>query len=59
MSEAVRLYGEATDETMAKVFAPYFDKARTICFIAAPFFVVGVVALFYVWALKEYRRRRY
>ena len=59
MSEAVRLYGEATDETMAKVFAPYCDKARTICFIAAPFFAVGIIALFYVWSLKEYRRRRY
>ena len=59
MAEATRLYGEATDETMAKVFEPYFEKARNIGFIAAPFFVVGVVALFYVWALKEYRRRRY
>lgn len=59
MAEATRLYGEATDETMAKVFAPYFEKARNIGFIVAPFFVVGAVALFYVWSLKEYRRRRY
>ncbi|MBR5684063.1 MAG: ABC-2 transporter permease [Ruminococcus sp.] len=59
MAEATRLYGEATDETMAKVFAPYFEKARNIGFIVAPFFVVGILALFYVWALKEYRRRRY
>ena len=59
MAEATRLYGEATDETMMKVFAPYFEKARNIVFIVAPFFVVGVLALFYVWALKEYRRRRY
>ena len=59
MAEATRLYGEATDETMAKVFEPYFEKARNIGFIVAPFFVVGILALFYVWALKEYRRRRY
>ncbi|MBO7473434.1 MAG: ABC-2 transporter permease [Ruminococcus sp.] len=59
MSEAERLYGEVNDKTMAKVLTPYFDKAREICFIIAPFFVVGVIALLYVWSLKEYRRRRY
>ena len=59
VSEAVRLYGEANDETVSKVLTPYMDKARTIGFIIAPFFVVGVIALFYVWSLKEYRRRRY
>ena len=58
-NEAIRLYGEANDETFMKVLTPYVDKARTICFIAAPFFVVGVIALLYVWSLKEYRRRRY
>ena len=59
MSEAERLYGEVNDETVAKVLTPYMDKAREICFIIAPFFVVGIIALFYVWSLKEYRRRRY
>ena len=58
-NEAIRLYGEANDETFMKVLTPYVDKARNISFIVAPFFVVGVIALFYVWSLKEYRRRRY
>ena len=58
-NEAIRLYGEANDETFMKVLTPYVDKARNISFIVVPFFVVGVIALFYVWSLKEYRRRRY
>ena len=59
ISEAERIYGEANDEAVTKVLTPYMDKAREICFIIAPFFVVGVIALLYVWSLKEYRRRRY
>ena len=59
ISEAERIYGEANDESVTKVLTPYMDKAHEICFIIAPFFVVGVIALLYVWSLKEYRRRRY
>ena len=59
MAEATRLYGEATDETMAKVFEPYFDKVRDIGFIVAPFFAAGMLLLFFCWSVKELKRRRY
>ena len=57
--KAARLYGEVTDETLAKVFAPYFDKARDIGIIVAPFFAAGMLLLFFRWSVKELKRRRY
>lgn len=57
--KAARLYGEVTDETLAKVFAPYFDKVREIGIIVAPFFAAGLLLLFFWWSVKELKRRRY
>ncbi|WP_295092302.1 ABC-2 transporter permease [Ruminococcus sp.] len=59
MAEATRIYGETTDETLAKIFEPYFEKVRDIGFIVAPLFAAGMLLLLFWWSVKELKRRRY
>ena len=46
-------------EAIMQVIKPYGEKFMDIAKIAAPFLIIGSLALCYFWTVKELKRRRY